>query len=177
MRRGADRGAPTVVWGPASNKSPFLITINNFNHGLNGRQIFLPTIFTTNSYQKYSTPKTTTEKLTATETTQLAATNHKKQKTIKNGTKQRRNYDRKEESKSNPELRNTVETYQEKTTLQGRTELETLTILSLNPDNFIGSEKQDDIIRELQRNRIHIAAIRETQIPNDTECAKKATKS
>ena len=42
-----------------------------------------------------------------------------------------------------------------------------LNILSINPDNFISTTRQDDIMHELQKQHIHIAAIQETHIPND----------
>ena len=45
--------------------------------------------------------------------------------------------------------------------------LKTLPVLSLNPDRLLGTEKQKDLLRELQKHKIHIAAIQETHIPYD----------
>jgi len=43
----------------------------------------------------------------------------------------------------------------------------TLSIVSLNPDNFILPETRTNTTHALQRNKIHIAAIQETHIPHD----------
>ena len=53
------------------------------------------------------------------------------------------------------------------TTISTKSGYRTLNILSLNPDNFISTTRQDDITHELQKQRIHLAAIQETHIPHD----------
>ena len=45
----------------------------------------------------------------------------------------------------------------------------TISAISLNPDNVINNEKQNGVLRELQRHKIHIAEIQETHIPHDVD--------
>jgi len=44
--------------------------------------------------------------------------------------------------------------------------LRTLSIESVNPDNFIITETRQTITHALRRNRIHVSAIAETHVPN-----------
>jgi len=48
----------------------------------------------------------------------------------------------------------------------------TLTIVSLNPDNLININKQNDILHELQKRKVHIAAIQDTHIPHGLDFAR-----
>ena len=42
-----------------------------------------------------------------------------------------------------------------------------LSTLTLNPDNFITTERLDGVMRELQRTKIRIASVRETDLQYD----------
>ena len=56
------------------------------------------------------------------------------------------------------------------TTISTQPGLRALSVISINPDNLISTERRTDIIRELQKKkRIRIAAISETQIPHGLE--------
>ena len=65
------------------------------------------------------------------------------------------------------EVRTTIFAAERKrsTTLSNKPGYRALSILTLEPDNFIPNERQGDIMRERHRNRIRIAAIQETHIP------------
>ena len=43
--------------------------------------------------------------------------------------------------------------------------LNTLTVVSLNPDHFIADQAQQDITQQLAKNKVHNAIIQETHIP------------
>merc|ERR1712112_186890 len=50
--------------------------------------------------------------------------------------------------------------------------LNTLTVVSLNPDHFITDQVQQDITQQLTKNKVHIAIIQETHIPRNIDNGK-----
>lgn len=62
------------------------------------------------------------------------------------------------------------------TTIADKTGQKTLKIASINPDNLTSQNKQNDLLHELQRRKIHIALIQETHIPHDIEIARNGYK-
>ena len=51
----------------------------------------------------------------------------------------------------------------------------TLTIVSMNPDHLQTEQVQNDITNQLENNKVHIALIQETHIPQDRNFIKITT--
>merc|ERR1712112_779559 len=58
------------------------------------------------------------------------------------------------------------------TVIKMRKGLNTLTVVSLNPDHFITDQAQQDITQQLAKNKVHIAVIQETLIPRNLNYEK-----
>ena len=59
-----------------------------------------------------------------------------------------------------------------KSAIADETGEKTLTIISINPDNLINMNRQNELICELQRRKVHNDAIQETHIPHGLDIAR-----